>query len=281
MVNRRLFLAGLAAPVLFRCANAFGQESDFEKLLAALETDNSSFPGASGRVEGKEFDTSSFAAAQPKVGKSARKISGQAIRMITGFEVSGKRRYEAKYRKPIWPKGASGVTIAIGYDLGYTNSGEFEEDWKPYMADGNRQVLTPTLGVKGTPARDLLPGVQTVEVPFDVASQQFIEQTLPKYIALTESALPNTADLSDDAMGALVSLTFNRGASYRVRADEDPTGRYEQMRQIRKLMKDKKFADIPDQFRNMKWIWEGKRDMAGLLTRRDMEADLFEIGLKS
>lgn len=279
MINRRLFLAGLATPFFFSPTYSLAEDHDFANLLASLEADNAKFPGAGGRLEGKEFETSSFAAAQPKVGKSKRVVTQDAIRMITGFEVSGERTYEAKYRRPIWPKGPSGVTCAIGYDLGYVNSNEFEDDWKVDMSADDRKTLGPTLGLKGTAARDALSSVQSVDIPFKAALKQFTEQTLPKYTALTESALENTGDLSDGAMGALVSLTFNRGASYRVRADEDPAGRYEEMRQIRRLMREKKFADIPQQIRNMKRIWRGNPDMAGLLKRRDMEADLFTISL--
>ncbi len=279
MINRRLLLTGFATSIFFSPTYSFGEDFDFAKLLASLEADDASFPGASGRIEGKEFETSSFAAAQPKVGKSKRKVSQDSIRMITGFEVSGERTYEAKYRRPIWPKGASGVTCAIGYDLGYVNSKEFEDDWKVDMSTDDRTTLGPTLGLKGNAARDVLSTVQSVDIPFETALKQFTEQTLPKYTALTESALENTGELSDGAMGALVSLTFNRGASYRIRADEDPKGRYEEMRQIRRLMREKKFADVPQQIRNMKRIWQGNPDMAGLLKRRDMEADLFAISL--
>ncbi len=279
MINRRLFLAGFAAPLFFYPKVSFSQQEDFAKLLAALEAGSADFPGAGGRLEGKAFETSSFAAAQPKVGKSKRKVSSEAIRMITGFEVSGEKTYEAKYRKPIWPKGASGVTCAVGYDLGYVNSKEFEDDWKADMSVKDRKILAPALGLKSAAASAILSSVQSVEIPFKVAQKQFTEQTLPKYIALTEKSLENTDGLSDGAMGALVSLTFNRGASYRVRAEEDKSGRYEEMRQIRRLMRDQKFAEIPDQIRKMKRIWQGDPDMAGLLTRRDMEADLFKISL--
>jgi GH24 family phage-related lysozyme (muramidase) len=190
-----------------------------------------------------------------------------------------KKTYEAAYRKPIWPKGASGITCAVGYDLGYVNPREFEEDWKWDMSAEDRKILLPALGLKSKAARDMLPSVQSVSIPFKVARKQFDEQTLPKYIALTEIALKNTDKISDGAMGALVSLTFNRGASYLVRADEDDKGRFEEMRQIRILMREMKFSKIPAQIRKMKRIWQGVADMEGLLTRREIEAQLFEKSL--
>lgn len=279
MVSRRGVLAGLVAPALLRWQAALANKGEFERLLLAVESDSTKFPGARGRIEGKAFETSSFGAAQPKVGKSNRTVSLSAIRMITAFEVSGEKVYEARYRKPIWPKGASGVTFAIGYDLGYVNEKEFGEDWENYIKTNERSTLSQALGIKGAAAGKILPAVQSIELPFAVAQRQFIEQTLKKYISLTEFSLQNTNNLSDTAMGALVSLTFNRGASYRVRADEDPSGRYREMRKIRALMAENKFHDIPAQIRSMKRIWIGNKDMSGLLTRRDMEADLFEAEL--
>jgi len=51
------------------------------------------------------------------------------------------------------------------------------------------------------------------------------------------------------------------------------------MRAISMLMKDRDFKAIPAQFRNMKRIWAGKPKKGGLLIRRELEAQLFEIGL--
>jgi GH24 family phage-related lysozyme (muramidase) len=38
-------------------------------------------------------------------------------------------------------------------------------------------------------------------------------------------------------------------------------------------------ADIPQQFRSMKRLWENQPNMAGLVRRRELEALLFEEGL--
>jgi GH24 family phage-related lysozyme (muramidase) len=279
VIKRRFFLTALIAPIVIDLSDALGGQAQFEALLAEVETGGESFPGTGGRLEAKQFETSALAAAQPKVGKSNRSIGAQAVRMITAFEVSSETVYQNRYRKPIWPKGDSGLTIAIGYDLGYVNSKEFEQDWGGYVSQKDMGSLSNVLGLKGVPASQVLTSVDMVEISFQLAQKQFIEQTLKKYVALTESALLNTNQLSDTALGALVSLTFNRGASYRVRADEDNKGRYTEMRNIRKLMSEKKFPEIPDQIRSMKRLWEGNKDMKGLLSRREMEAELFEANI--
>ena len=56
---------------------------------------------------------------QPGGAPSATPISGQAFDLIVEFEVTGEQAYTQRYRRPVWPKGQSGVTIGIGYDVGY------------------------------------------------------------------------------------------------------------------------------------------------------------------
>ena len=104
---------------------------------------------------------------------------------------------------------------------------------------------------------------------------------LLRYIGLAENALPNFAALPNDARGALVSLVYNRGASFSVPLSKDPTGRYQEMRNIRALMLRKEFHSIPDEIRKMIRIWQSEPDMKGVVKRRELEANLFEIGLAS
>jgi hypothetical protein len=56
-------------------------------------------------------------------------ISDAAIDLIITFEVSSPAVYERKYRRPIWPRGRSGITIGIGYDVGYAVKGVLVRDW--------------------------------------------------------------------------------------------------------------------------------------------------------
>jgi GH24 family phage-related lysozyme (muramidase) len=91
-------------------------------------------------------------------------------------------------------------------------------------------------------------------------------------VAVVERALGNnTSLLSPDCLGALVSLTYNRGPSF-----GNPGDRYIEMRNIKKLVETKRFADIPAEFRKMKRLWPGT---SGLQIRREREAVLFEHGL--
>ena len=57
------------------------------------------------------------------------KVSDKLLNFIVEKEVSSREYYEKKYRKPEWPKGASGLTIGIGYDLGYASVDKIKNDW--------------------------------------------------------------------------------------------------------------------------------------------------------
>ena len=67
----------------------------------------------------------------------ANKPSKRAIDLIVATEVTSQAYYEKKLRKPEWPGGASGVTIAVGYDLGYANEDKIRRDWTGKIAWSN------------------------------------------------------------------------------------------------------------------------------------------------
>lgn len=279
MVKRRGVLCAGTALLLSNYARAQPAGDSFEALLADVEADGERFPGAAGQLEAKALSEIIFGAAQPPYGKSARAMNERTVGMLAAFEVSNAKRYAALYQRPVWPGKDSGVTIGIGYDLGYAGKLTLEADWRDYLSSETRALLATVLGLKRTAAQASLRKVQAVEIPYTVAYRQFLHETLPKYVAQTEHALPNTSKLSDDSMGALVSLTFNRGASYLVRADNDKKEQFREMRAIRQLMRDEKFADIPMQIRSMKRLWIGAPGVSGLIARRELEARLFERGL--
>ena len=58
-------------------------------------------------------------------------LSDKAYNLILKYEVGGGSAYYNKALKnPCYPGGASGVTIGIGYDLGYNTKAQFTNDWK-------------------------------------------------------------------------------------------------------------------------------------------------------
>lgn len=198
-------------------------------------------------------------------------ISQRAIELIVFFEVSSQALYEKKYRKPTWPGGGSGVTIGIGYDVGYAK-GHLVNDWTGKIPTAMIDALKPVVGVTGSSAAKLarqLEGV--VDIPFEAAMSVFKDTDVPRWVKTVQDALPNCNLLEKDCLGALVSLTYNRGPSF-----SRSGARYAEMRDIKMHMKNREFRLIPDDIRHMKRLWP---TMPGLQTRREKEAQLFEQGL--
>jgi hypothetical protein len=195
-----------------------------------------------------------------------------AIDLVVAEEVTSKAAYERIYRHPEWPEGESGVTIAIGYDLGYVTHKEFAADWKARIPLPMFVALDRCVGVHGDAANALAKSLRAkVNIPWDTAMAVFLEIDWPKYTARTVRALPNTNKLPPVCLGVLVSLVYNRGASFNNDGD-----RYREMRAIKAHMAAGEFAKIPAELRSMKRLWP---NASGLRGRRDREARLFETGL--
>jgi hypothetical protein len=209
--------------------------------------------------------------APSRVTPSELPISETARRLIIAFEVSSEAAYVQRYQRPIWPGGRSGVTIGIGYDIGYVTAAELRNAWGAYLSAQDLDTLSPACGVTGLAARDMVDDVARVVVSWDIARRQFAEE-LKRYVALTQSSLPNFTSLSEHCRGALASLVYNRGPSF----DAQPS-RYQEMRNIRQHMIVKNFPAIPGEIRGMTRLWP---DVKGLLRRREAEAALFEAGLQ-
>jgi GH24 family phage-related lysozyme (muramidase) len=209
---------------------------------------------------------------QPGGAPSTTPISGESFDLIVEFEVTGEQTYTKKYRKPVWPKGQSGVTIGIGYDVGYASKLQLRADWGGAIPDPMITALETALGVTGVAANAVANRLQAkVDVPWHAAIEVHRNKVLLRWVGLVERNLSNTGMIGPDCLGALVSLTYNRGASF-----GKAGARFQEMRNIKAHMVAKAFGDIPDKFRSMKRLWP---DMKGLQKRREREALLFERGL--
>lgn len=201
-------------------------------------------------------------------------ISKEAVDLIVSEEVSSPAVYEKKYRRPEWPGAMSGVTIGCGYDVGQNSQAQLRKDWDGVIPAAMIDALAQTCGITGEAAKPHAHRLRAVvDVPWDAALKVFEKNTLPRYIALARRHLPNTEKLSPDSFGAIVSLVFNRGASF-----GNDGARYVEMRNIKAHMLTGQFYKIPAEFRAMKRLWP---NLPGLLRRRDREADLFAKGLKA
>lgn len=193
-------------------------------------------------------------------------ISKKGMDLIVSWEVSGKSAYNTKYKNPVWPGGASGVTIGIGYDLGYYTAKKVAEDFKGLpQADLNK--LLSVVGFTGEKANNALtPIIKSVIVPWDIAYDVHCSNSVPEYAKKVRSIYPEAYLLPPDAQAALLSLVYNRGTD--LRGD-----RRVEMKNIVQLVKDKKLRAIANEFRKMKRLWP---DVKGLQDRREAEAVLVE-----
>jgi hypothetical protein len=284
-VDRRQFLIGTTAGLAFRNAimafqinpadNASVNE-EFADLLRRFEQDPK-LAASSRKVEERGFESSQPGPERAERGpKSKRKISERAAQLIIAAEVTNSKTYDSNYSTPIWPGLSSGITIGIGYDLGWVREPDLRQDWKDYVDNQTIEVLSHACGIRGSAAADLLDAFKKVEISWDAASAQFASETLPRCIGETERALPNTSAVSNDCLGALVSIAYNRGPAFSESGD-----RYREMRAIHDHMSQNNFKQIPAEIRSMKRIWQSDPDAQGVVVRREAEALLFEMGLEA
>jgi GH24 family phage-related lysozyme (muramidase) len=207
-------------------------------------------------------------------------LSKKSLDLILEFEVGGGENYYNKFLKnPTWPEGQSGVTIGVGYDLGYVNKAEFSEDWKDLPKEIFER-LYKVVGIKGYNAKNLVRGLKDITIPWELALKVFNNKTVTKFWNLTKQTFPNFDNLPEDAKGGLVSVVFNRGNA--LEGD-----RRREMKLIRDGMAitttydQKALSFIANQIRNMKRIWIGGSIEKGMSRRRDAEANLIENSLNN
>lgn len=201
-------------------------------------------------------------------------ISQESFDLIVGFEVSGRAAYEKNYRNPERPGGQSGITVGIGYDCGYSSVEVIHTDWDGKIDAPMVTMLASVAGLKGEAAQNQLHRVRPlVNVPWDVALDVFSNVSIPKYLMSTKAALPHFDELPPSCKGVLLSLVYNRGASFSAIG-----ARYQEMRNIKALMGARNFDSIPNEFRKMKRLWTTP-SVRGVAIRREQEARMFESDL--
>lgn len=199
-------------------------------------------------------------------------ISDAAFDLIVTEEASNVAYYAKHYTHFEWPAGASGPTVGIGYDCGYVTVAEAQADWAGIVDRPAMNVIVAACGLKGGAAAVFVRAHgQSVTIGWSEAIAEFCDREMPKWISRVQAALPNTDKLAPDSLGAIVSLSYNRGCSYDL-----PGPRYAEMRSIKAHMAALSFAEIPADILSMQRLWPKGGD---LWNRRAHEAALFEHGL--
>lgn len=206
-------------------------------------------------------------------------VDSRAVDLIVRYETGGKAYYNRFLSKPTWPGFSSGVTIGFGYDLGYNGKDSFSHVWKGHLKKSEISILSTAIGLRAPRDRaridHLLPQFSGIIVPWESGRQVFVEHTLPKFRRLLHRSLPEVSKLPLLCEGALLSLVFNRGASFNRQGD-----RFLEMREIKRHLHQGNLEQIPAAIESMKRIWPNSPPPHGLQQRRIDEANLFATGLR-
>jgi GH24 family phage-related lysozyme (muramidase) len=207
-------------------------------------------------------------------------ISPEGVAWIANFEAGGRAYYDRRLRMPTWPGGASGVTIGIGYDVGYNTVEQLLADWATLIPATTLARLQKVCGIKGTAAKSRVAALADIRIPWEAALKVFQTRSVPRFGKEMVKAFPGAELLPIAAQEALLSLVFNRGASLSGESRRE-------MAEIRKLVgyyrgssdRPRLLGLIADEVVKMKRLWVGK-GLDGLLTRRDQEAARIRNGFR-
>lgn len=193
-------------------------------------------------------------------------VSQKGLKAIIKYEITSKAYYEKRLMKPYWPGGNSGVTIGIGYDLGYATASGVKRDLHGLVSDSDMKLIVKAAGKKGASAKRICTNMKRTKFrfPYRAAEKLFYTRTLPQYAKQTKRIYPGIEKLPADCQAMLLSLVYNRGSK--------TTGaRRKEMANIKKHVKKQDLKNIAKEFVSMKRLWKDK-GFEGLLYRRDSEA---------
>ena len=206
-------------------------------------------------------------------------LSKKSIDAIIAFEVTSPEYYEKHYQNPNWPGGDSGVTVGIGYDLGQNTRETIIMDWTGNVNLNFVSLMANLAGITGEAAKAKIAGlVKGIIVPYSAAYNVFINNTLPRFCKAALHVYPGLDKLNPDTQGAIVSLIYNRGNAFGVEGKPSWDSRAE-MRELAPLIEAADYEGIAATIDQMKRLWVGKEDMAGLIDRREVEAKLITDSL--
>ncbi|HSK12311.1 MAG TPA: hypothetical protein VK907_03800 [Phnomibacter sp.] len=210
-----------------------------------------------------------FSTILPAIPQGASLItSKRSLDLIIEAEVSSKALYNNRYKNPVVPGEASGITIGIGYDIGHVTLATFEQDWKPFLTTAAFNLLKNGVGKKQQAAKAALtPAMKAITIPWETALEVFYTISMPAWAQRTRKIYPGLEQLPPDAQGALVSLVYNRGTSL-----SNADSRRE-MRNLVHLIAAGDLQGMAREIRAMKRLWSISVS-PGLHKRRDREADL-------
>jgi hypothetical protein len=175
---------------------------------------------------------------------------------------------------PYWPGGKSGVTIGIGWDLGYHNVSELRSAWAK-LGDSTLHRLDMAAGKKGEAAQSLISQFRSINVPADVSKQVLANSLQTYYYPFVTSHFPGLTRLPAEAQVVLISLVFNRGISMGHEPDWSLAKEVDSRWEFRELHRDAQDGDlfaIYTHLGTMKRLWEASGGQGLRIRRRDEQA---------
>ena len=131
-------------------------------------------------------------AATPTAAMPDHKSSQAGIDEIVTEEDSGQAYYVRHYTHFEWPQGASGPTVGIGYDCGYSTREQILRDWSGIIPDAMVAALQDAAGLKSYAAAQFVRlHYAGVTITWDQAMAEFMQRELPKWEAECRAALPH------------------------------------------------------------------------------------------
>jgi len=175
---------------------------------------------------------------------------------------------------PYWPKGLSGITIGVGWDLGHHSRDELRKTWAELGQD-KLTALEAAVGLKGQAAGAISQRLQTIEIPRDLSMRVLVRSLNEYYCPFVIQLFPGLEKLPTEVQVVFVSLVFNRGASMGHEPDwrtaKEVDARWE-IREMRADVERENIFGIYIHLGTMKRLWE-KSGPGGLrFRRRDEQA---------
>jgi hypothetical protein len=188
------------------------------------------------------------------------------LELLLEHEVGGGKSYYDKFLSvPTWPGFESGVTIGIGYDLGYATETAFNNHWGA-LDEEIHDRLKKSIGIKALDARPFVSAFKDIKIDWEMALDVFTTHTCAQHAINMLRFAPAAVDLPPDAQAALFSLVFNRGTATKGE-------RRVEMAQIAQVISAGQPEKVPFLIRQMKRLWP---QGSGLVRRREDEAKLWE-----
>jgi hypothetical protein len=175
---------------------------------------------------------------------------------------------------PYWPGGVSGVTLGVGWDLGYHNTSELNRTWAGLGEDALER-LDLAAGKKGRAAHALIGQLKSIVVPSGMSKKVLSESLNGYYYPFVTGHFPGLTSLPAEAQVVLISLVFNRGVSMGHEPDWRFAKQVDSRWEFRELRRDVQEADlfaIYAHLGTMKRLWESSGGRGLRIRRRDEQA---------